>query len=320
MRITHLAVLSTFVLTFSLAGRADTLRLRDGRVMTGQFLGANRYEIRFQQDGVGLQRLDINTVDSVSFSGNDSAYAPGFNSNRAYGYPPPPSASSPAYAPNWPNNSRSYTAPPSSYAPAAPNAGPNNQQSYTGPPPSYPPAAPNARPAGVVSPSDYLLPAGTVVVVRLIDPVKSDVSQVGATYHGNLDQPIVVNGRIIIPAGADATLQVVHINSGNPLAGREEIGIALASVTSDGRTFNLDTNTEAVASPDNRGRRSAETIGGGAILGAIVGGIAGGGPGAAIGAGVGAAAGTGAAVLRGHEVKIPAETRLSFTLTRDVQL
>ncbi len=165
-----------------------------------------------------------------------------------------------------------------------------------------------------------MLPAGTIVVVRLIDPIKSDASQVGSTYHANLERPIIVNGRTIIPAGADATLQVVHINSGNPVAGHEEIGIALASITADGRTFNLDTNTEAVASSENRGRRSAETIGGGAVLGAIVGGIVGGGPGAAIGAGVGAAAGTGAAVLRGHEIKIPAETRLTFTLTRDVQL
>ena len=61
-------------------------------------------------------------------------------------------------------------------------------------------------------------------------------------------------------------------------------------------------------------------IGGGAALGAIIGAIAGGGKGAAIGAASGAALGTGAQVLRGQRVKVPSETRLSFTLTRDLVL
>ena len=56
-------------------------------------------------------------------------------------------------------------------------------------------------------------------------------------------------------------------------------------------------------------------IGGTAALGAIIGVIAGGGKGAAIGAGSGAAVGTAAQVITsGQKVKVPSETRLSFTL------
>jgi len=54
----------------------------------------------------------------------------------------------------------------------------------------------------------------------------------------------------------------------------------------------------------SRGKRSAEVIGGGAVLGAIIGGLAGGGKGAAIGAGVGAGSGTAVqALTHGQQVK-----------------
>jgi hypothetical protein len=50
-------------------------------------------------------------------------------------------------------------------------------------------------------------------------------------------------------------------------------------------------------------------------VGAVIGAIAGGGKGAAIGAASGAAVGAGSQVLlKGQRVRIPSETRLTFTL------
>ena len=71
----------------------------------------------------------------------------------------------------------------------------------------------------------------------------------------------------------------------------------------------------------SRGTRSAETIGGGAVLGALIGGILGHGKGAAIGSVAGAGAGTVAQVsTKGQQVKVPAETKLDFTLTDPVSV
>ena len=62
-------------------------------------------------------------------------------------------------------------------------------------------------------------------------------------------------------------------------------------------------------------QRTGEFVGGGAILGAIIGAIAGGGKGAAIGAGIGAAGGAvGQMSTRGRELKIPAESVITFRL------
>ena len=68
-------------------------------------------------------------------------------------------------------------------------------------------------------------------------------------------------------------------------------------------------------------KRTGTYVGGGALLGAIIGGIAGGGKGAAIGAGAGAAAGAGTQVLtRGKNVKVPAESLLTFRLEQPLEM
>ena len=61
--------------------------------------------------------------------------------------------------------------------------------------------------------------------------------------------------------------------------------------------------------------------GGGALLGTLIGAVAGGGKGAAIGAAVGGAAGATTQVMtRGHEVKVPAESVLTFKLETPLTL
>jgi hypothetical protein len=99
----------------------------------------------------------------------------------------------------------------------------------------------------------------------------------------------------------------------------EQLAVDLEAITVNGRRFGIESESNTVTAEKKEGigvnDRTGKYIGGGALLGAIIGGIAGGGKGAAIGAGAGAAAGAGAQVLtRGREVKIPAETLLTFRL------
>ena len=71
----------------------------------------------------------------------------------------------------------------------------------------------------------------------------------------------------------------------------------------------------------SRTSKSGQVIGGGTALGAIIGAIAGGGKGAAIGALSGAAAGGAVQVMtKGEKVKIPSETRLTFTLQQPLHI
>src|ERR1700675_1653123 len=52
-------------------GRADTLKLRDGRTLSGQFLGATRAEIWFQRDVpgevLGKEAFPVMQIESLTF-------------------------------------------------------------------------------------------------------------------------------------------------------------------------------------------------------------------------------------------------------------
>ena len=96
----------------------------------------------------------------------------------------------------------------------------------------------------------------------------------------------------------------------------------LESVQVNGRRYVVETqDIQKGETGIGNNKRTAEYVGGGAVLGTLLGAIAGGGKGAAIGAIAGAAAGGGAQVLtKGHEIRVPAETVLNFRLDAPLHL
>lgn len=178
----------------------------------------------------------------------------------------------------------------------------------------------NAEPVAAPAPPRWSgdLPAGTNLVVRLIDGVDSEVNHVGQTFAASIDEPVMINGETVIPRGADAVVKLVDAKDSGKFTGRSELTLNLVSVKIDGRPVDINTQTVSRES-SSRGERTAKVAGGTAAVGAIIGAIAGGGKGAAIGAAAGGAAGAGAEVVtKGQRVKIPSETRLTFTLETPV--
>ncbi len=237
--------------------------------------------------GGDARRVKIATGDRVDSYSVDELQSIQFGHPAAP--PPPPPANS--YAPGPDGLERRADAPP-----AAPTA--------------YPPPPPQ---------NGFTIPAGTALVVRMIDPVDSQKDTVGQTYRASIDEPVVVDGQTIIPRGADVIAKLVEDKQSGKIEGRTVLTLDLQQVQVNGRM--LDVNTEDVSQQSgSRGARSAKVIGGTAALGTIIGALAGGGRGAAIGAASGAAVGTGAQVLtKGQRVRIPSETRLTFTLEQPLQ-
>jgi hypothetical protein len=160
----------------------------------------------------------------------------------------------------------------------------------------------------------FVVPAGSVITVRMIDAVDSDVATTGEKFRASLDDPIVVDEKTVVPRGADVTVQLVRVEQSGKLTGRDEVALDLFDITVNGKSYAVSTSYAEVQS-DSRGSQTGKVVGGGAALGAIIGAIAGGGKGAAIGAATGAGAGTAVQVLtKGPKVKIPSESRLDFTL------
>lgn len=180
--------------------------------------------------------------------------------------------------------------------------------------PAPPPPPPPPQPVTVT------VPSGTIVSIRTIDSIDSKTNSTGQRFRASLDSPIVVGDSVVVPKGLNVNLRLVNASSAGKIQGRSELTVSLESFTFQGKTYQVAT-TDVHEQGGSRGKRSAAVIGGGAVLGAIIGGVAGGGKGAAIGAAAGG--GTGAAVqvlTKGQQVKIPAETRLDFTLHDPVDI
>lgn len=158
------------------------------------------------------------------------------------------------------------------------------------------------------------IPEGTPLSVRLVDSIDSNRSKDGDTFQATLDSPILAGGRVVVPKNTDVEGEVQQLKSAGHFTGRSEIALVLTKLSFNGKSYEMQTD-EYTKEGASRGKRTAETVGGGAAIGALIGGLTGGGKGAAIGAGIGAGAGTGVqAVTKGQQIHLPSETVLEFRL------
>ena len=180
------------------------------------------------------------------------------------------------------------------------------------------PATPLASAASTPATKDVTVPAGTTLLVRMIDSVDSATNHVGDTFHASLEENLYAGDTLVAPKGADVYGRIAEAKSAGKIAGKSDLHLELTGISINGKLQPIVTGEYEVQGK-SRGKQSAERIGGGAALGAIIGAIAGGGKGAAIGAGVGAGAGTAVQVItHGEQVKVPSETLLSFRLQAPV--
>ncbi len=188
---------------------------------------------------------------------------------------------------------------------------------YTPPvtPPSPPPAPAPAPAAGPV-----VIPAGTLLTVRMIDNIDSSRDTPGRRFQASVDEPVAAGGRIAIPRGATAGLVMTNVSQAGHIQGRNAIALELVTLMI-GRNIYTVRSSVFEKEGASRGKRSAEVIGGSAAVGALVGGLVGHGKGAAVGAAAGAGAGTGAQYMtNAAPVIIAPETRINFTLRTPVSI
>jgi hypothetical protein len=272
---------STVLIALATFGVADTLTLRSGQVVRGEYLGGDARHVKMAV-GDRVETYSVEDVSDLSFGGGQRMSS---DSDR-------------------PDN------------PDRRDDGDRRDNGVREVPQPGQPGQPG-QPAAV---SGMTIPVGTSITVRMIDSVNSQQTRLGETFRASVDEPVLVDGQVALPRGADAVVKLVEDQQSGKIEGKTILTLVLQQVLANGRMVDL-TSGDVSQSSGSRGARSAKVIGGTAALGAIIGALAGGGRGAAIGAGSGAAVGTGAEVLtKGQTVKIPSETRLTFTLQQPAQL
>ncbi|HYL09192.1 MAG TPA: hypothetical protein VEU31_00520, partial [Candidatus Acidoferrales bacterium] len=142
----------------------------------------------------------------------------------------------------------------------------------------------------------------------------------GDHFDATVSEPVVVDGRTVIPQGAHAEGMVVDARSSGRLMGRARLQLALQNVAVNGQNYDVRTISHPRVGGNHK-KRNIAWIGGSAAGGAIIGALAGGGEGALIGGPVGAGAGTTVALLTGKkDIKLRPETPVKFELAEPVTI
>jgi hypothetical protein len=158
------------------------------------------------------------------------------------------------------------------------------------------------------------VPAGTAINVRTTQQIDADSARTGMKLNALVDDPVDAGGRVIIPRGAHAVLEVVRVEQSSNMKGRDRITLKLHSIRVGPRTYAVATNYAELKGP-SEGKRARNKILGGAGIGAAVGGLIGGGTGAVVGGTTGA--GVGAVVSNSGKthLSVPPETVVQFRLS-----
>jgi len=169
-------------------------------------------------------------------------------------------------------------------------------------------------------PDPVTLPEHTAIVVTLDEAVASNQNRPGDHFDATVSEPVVIDGKTVIPQGAHAEGLVVDARQSGRLMGRARLQLALQAVDVNGQDYEVQTVSHARIGRNHK-KRNWAWIGGGAGGGALIGGLAGGGTGALVGGPIGAGAGVTVALLTGKkDIKLPPETPVKFELSEPVTI
>ena len=193
-----------------------------------------------------------------------------------------------------------------------------DQSAATGLTPASDPAP--AKPDFALSqkPASVTIGPGTPIKVRTATTLSTKSTKTGDTFTATLAEPIVIDGKVVAPRGAQVSGIVVDSDEGGRVKGVATLSVRLSQLRVGERNVAIQTGTIARRARTTK-KKDAVKVGVGAGIGAAIGAIAGGGQGAAIGAASGGAAGTGLVLAtHGEPAVIGAESVLTFKLTEPV--
>lgn len=177
------------------------------------------------------------------------------------------------------------------------------------------------------------VPAGTVLMVRLDTTLATFSNRPGDPFRGIINQPVMVHGETLIPAGAVVEGRVTKVSEPRRISGRPTIGILPEAVIfPNGQRYYLDAtltdtnipgsdvNDEGQFKGSGHDRRDTLEQGGGTAGGMLIGGLIGGPPGILVGGLIGAGSGTGFWLAKHRSAILPAGTELTLELNRPLSM
>jgi hypothetical protein len=177
------------------------------------------------------------------------------------------------------------------------------------------------------------VPEGTPLKVRLQTTLSTFSNKVGDPFTGKTTEPVVIDGKTVIPAGSTLEGRVTKLTEPRRIKGRPTIAILPEHIVlPDGQRFMVnavlvDTNirgTDVTEEGQFKGaghdRKDQIEAGGGTGAGMLMGGLIGGGPGLVIGGAIGAGATTTHWLTKRNSAVLPLGTELMLELSRPMTM
>ena len=239
-------VLAVCLFAIVRVAQGDSLELKNGKVLTGNYAGGTAGTIRFETSQ-GVQVVETGQALALTFTGGSAA----------------PAAAAPSEA------------------------------------------APAAAPAS----TSVSVPAGTTLLVRMMDGASSNDAK-GKRFTTTLEGDLIVGGRTVAKAGTRIYGRVENAQRAGRYVGQSSLDLRLTELTVAGSFVPIVTGPYAQTAAKSI-RKTAR----GAAAGAAIGAIADSGEGAAKGAAIGAVA---SGIKKGQPVVVSAGTLLEFQLQQPV--
>lgn len=181
---------------------------------------------------------------------------------------------------------------------------------------------------------DLALPPGTAVYMKLETAISTRSNKAGDRFAGRVTQPVMLNGKTIIPVGAALEGKVVKAEEMRRYRGTPTIDLRPDLITMpDGVRYNInavivdtsnrpavDVNEEGQIKGRGRDGRDWKETGIATGAGAGIGALVGGGKGALLGAGIGATASVVRWLSKTRSADLPAGTEIIMELSRPLAL
>lgn len=178
------------------------------------------------------------------------------------------------------------------------------------------------------------VPAGTAVMVKLETTLATFSNKPGDPFQGRVTQPVTLDGKTLIPAGATVEGRVTKVAEPRRISGKPTISILPeAVILPTGERYFLDAtlvdtnlgrgsdvNEEGHFKGSGHDRHDQLEVGGGTAGGMLVGGLIGGPPGILIGGAVAGGATTVHWLTKHHSAILPSGTELTLELNRPLLL